>query len=86
MNEQYHKEAAEIKKAPAELLDYLPARRWRGTWAALTAVVILLLVFLGQLAYIEFKYTKAVAELNLNEALWNSKGISNYEFSLWGHH
>src|SRR3972149_6556774 len=78
------KEAAEIKKVPTELLEYLPAKRWRRTVAAIIALAVVLSIFLGLLININIKYARMEAELNRYENLWNNMGISNYEFTLEG--
>lgn len=77
-------EAAEIKKLPIELLDYLPAKRWRRSVEALIAVAILLLVFSSIVLGIKVKYARMDADLNRHETMWESKGISSYAFRLEG--
>lgn len=88
MYEENRKEAAEIKKLPIELLEYLPAKRWRGSLGALIALFIVLSVFLSIFLSLminqNIRYGRSVTELNKNEGLWNSQGISNYEYTLEG--
>jgi len=84
MDSQSREEAAEIKKLPTELLEYLPAKRWRRSIGALIAFFIVLAVFLGFMINQNIRYARSEAELNRYETLWNSQGISNYEFTLEG--
>jgi hypothetical protein len=81
MDEQSRKEAAEIKKLPISVLEYLPAPRWRSM-SALIVVVILLLIFAGYMVNTHIRYARLEAELNKYESLWESKEISNYEYTL----
>jgi len=81
MDGQSRKEATEIKKLPVSLLEYLPAPRWRSL-SALIVVVILLIIFLGYMVNTHIRYAQLEAELNKYESLWQSKGISDYEYTL----
>src|SRR3972149_512680 len=81
MSEQ-SKEAAEIKKIPAELLEYLPRRRWQMTVAALIALAVVLSVFLVLTIKQNIRNARLGAELNRYESLWENKGISNYEYAI----
>lgn len=83
MDEQSRKEAAEIKKLPTSLLEYLPAPRWRSL-SALIVLAILLLIFFGQMINTYVRYARLEAELNRYENLWDSKEISDYEYTLRG--
>ncbi len=81
MDSQSRKEAAEIKKLPVSVLEYLPAPRWRSL-SALIVVVILLIISLGYMVNTHIRYARLEAELNRYEDLWESKAISNYEYTL----
>lgn len=81
MDEQSRKEAAEIKKLPLSVLEYLPALRWR-VLSALIVLVIFLLIFLGLMLNTHIKYARLEAELDSYESLWESQEISNYEYAL----
>jgi len=81
MDSQSRKEAAEIKKLPISLLEYLPAPRWRSL-SALIVVVILLLIFAGYTLNTNIRYARLEAELDRHESLWESKEISGYEYNL----
>jgi len=81
MSEQ-SKEAAEIKKIPTELLEYLPRRRWQMTVAALIALAVVLSVFLVLTIKQNIRNARLGAELNRYESLWENKGISNYEYAI----
>ncbi len=81
MDSQSRKEAQEIKKLPVSLLEYLPAPRWRSL-SALILVVILLLIFAGYTLNSNIRYARLEAELDRHESLWESKAISNYQYTL----
>ncbi len=80
-NDNYKKEAAEIRKLPISVLEYLPHRRWMSLSALIVVVVVLLVIF-GQNIYTNIKYARLEAELNRYENLWQSKEISSYEYTL----
>jgi hypothetical protein len=81
MDGQSRKEAAEIKNLPVSLLEYLPAPRWRSL-SALIVVIILLIIFFGYMLNTHIRYARLEAELNRYESLWESKAISDYEYTL----
>ena len=81
MDSQSRKEAAEIKKLPISVLEYLPAPRWRSL-SALIVVVILLLIFAGYTLNAAIRYGRLEEELEKYESLWESKEISNYQYTL----
>ncbi len=82
MDEQSRKETDEIKRLPISMLEYLPTIKWRLTLSALTVLIILLLVFLGQMMGSYVRYARLEAEMNRYESLWESQQISNYEYTL----
>ena len=82
MDEQSRKEAEEIRKLPISLVEYLPRHRWQLTLAALILLIILSLVFFGQMINMQIRYAQLKSELNRYESLWQSQQISNYEYAL----
>ena len=81
MDSQGRKEAQEIKKLPISVLEYLPALRWRSL-SALILVAILLTIVLGYTVNTCVRYSGLESEMDKYQGLWESRGISDYEYTL----
>jgi len=97
MDEERRQEAAEIKKLPTSLLEYLPPRKWRSPKVFIP--VFLLIVLFGIWFFIFmyspsgpqslFQQLSVTHNLNHYEKVWESQNIINYEYCLrrwtaWG--